>query len=445
MATHSSVLAWRIPGIEEPGGLPSLGLHRVGHDWSDSSSSDNSNKTLCEVSLFLHSLKLQCPFSYMRPRPPFGLSITLLSVSSGIFLCLGSLAFITPSSFAVSSLLTNILSCETPIPYPPIYPSSHHPKATFPFFIPSHGQESAVYACPLHFLKALQSDFAPTFHWNCLRLQKPFQYQSQCMLLLLLLLLNRSSCIRLCATPQMEAHQAPPSLGFSRQEYWSGVPLPSPQCMLWGHYPTPFLCCLDSFCHTIMLKTLPSLGFWNIAFMYTPFSPLILSSNMVHCLSLISFCPENSSSLKISTNTLMQNYAAELYSWACPHLTSSSIFSKDLFSIKMSLEEKVEICCQTHKVEREYSGEAAVKWYSERRKGNVSTNWEDHHQFSHDAVCRELLGAGLGGENRGGQAVGRGQTKGRILYAMHIVSDFARVDGELLYLEQKSSMIGSEF
>ena len=35
MATHSSVVAWRIPGTEEPGGLLSLGLHRVGHDWSD--------------------------------------------------------------------------------------------------------------------------------------------------------------------------------------------------------------------------------------------------------------------------------------------------------------------------------------------------------------------------------------------------------------------------
>ena len=32
---HSSVLAWRIPGMGEPGGLPSIGLHRVGHDWSD--------------------------------------------------------------------------------------------------------------------------------------------------------------------------------------------------------------------------------------------------------------------------------------------------------------------------------------------------------------------------------------------------------------------------
>ena len=35
MATHSSVLAWRIPGTGEPDGLPSMGSHRIGHDWSD--------------------------------------------------------------------------------------------------------------------------------------------------------------------------------------------------------------------------------------------------------------------------------------------------------------------------------------------------------------------------------------------------------------------------
>ena len=35
MATHYSILAWRIPGTGEPGGLPSMGLHRVGHDLTD--------------------------------------------------------------------------------------------------------------------------------------------------------------------------------------------------------------------------------------------------------------------------------------------------------------------------------------------------------------------------------------------------------------------------
>ena len=43
-----------------------------------------------------------------------------------------------------------------------------------------------------------------------------------------MLLLSRFSHVRLCATPQMAAHQAPLSLGFSRQEHWSGLPFPSP-------------------------------------------------------------------------------------------------------------------------------------------------------------------------------------------------------------------------
>ena len=45
---------------------------------------------------------------------------------------------------------------------------------------------------------------------------------------LLLLLLSRFSRVRLCATPETAAHQAPLSLGFSRQEHWSGLPFPSP-------------------------------------------------------------------------------------------------------------------------------------------------------------------------------------------------------------------------
>ena len=46
--------------------------------------------------------------------------------------------------------------------------------------------------------------------------------------MLLLLLLSCFSPVRLCVTPQTAAHQAPPSLGFSRQDHWSGLPFPSP-------------------------------------------------------------------------------------------------------------------------------------------------------------------------------------------------------------------------
>ena len=53
MATPSSVLAWRIPGMEEPGGLPSMGWHRVGHNWSDLAAAAaefrKNTKTWCHV------------------------------------------------------------------------------------------------------------------------------------------------------------------------------------------------------------------------------------------------------------------------------------------------------------------------------------------------------------------------------------------------------------
>ena len=53
----------------------------------------------------------------------------------------------------------------------------------------------------------------------------------KCYILLgLLLLLSHFSHVQLCATPQTAAHQAPPSLGFSRQEHWSELPFPSSMC-----------------------------------------------------------------------------------------------------------------------------------------------------------------------------------------------------------------------
>ena len=60
MATHSSVLAWRIPGMGEPGGLPPMGSHRVGHDWSDLAAlaairercEENTNFVLKQLNLF---------------------------------------------------------------------------------------------------------------------------------------------------------------------------------------------------------------------------------------------------------------------------------------------------------------------------------------------------------------------------------------------------------
>ena len=51
MATHSSILAWRIPGTEEPGGLPSMGSHRVGHDWRDLAAAAAADFSRCHSHL----------------------------------------------------------------------------------------------------------------------------------------------------------------------------------------------------------------------------------------------------------------------------------------------------------------------------------------------------------------------------------------------------------
>ena len=65
------------------------------------------------------------------------------------------------------------------------------------------------------------------------RAPPPQWCELSCRLWLLLLLLSRFSRVQLCPTPQTAAHQAPLSMGFSKQEYWSGLPFPSPR-RLWG-------------------------------------------------------------------------------------------------------------------------------------------------------------------------------------------------------------------
>ena len=81
---------------------------------------------------------------------------------------------------------------------------------------------------------ALQADSLALSHHLIIRVLPSWPHLD----LLLLLLLSHYSRVRLCTTAQTAAHQAPPSMGFSRQEYWSGVPLPSPifciKCAKWN-------------------------------------------------------------------------------------------------------------------------------------------------------------------------------------------------------------------
>ena len=66
MATHSSVLAWRIPGMGKPGGLPSMGSHRVGHDWSDLAAAAAAGLVCLELIGFKCGLIVSQNTSYWR-------------------------------------------------------------------------------------------------------------------------------------------------------------------------------------------------------------------------------------------------------------------------------------------------------------------------------------------------------------------------------------------
>ena len=70
MATHSSVLAWRIPGTREPGGLPSMGSHRVGHDWSDLAAAALLKPICKRLVLYINCRKMNLKHTYPCSQTP---------------------------------------------------------------------------------------------------------------------------------------------------------------------------------------------------------------------------------------------------------------------------------------------------------------------------------------------------------------------------------------
>ena len=153
MATHSSTLAWKIPWMEEPGRLQSMGSQRVRHNWATS------------LSLF------QFLFTFCHKNGVICLS-EVSNISPGNFD--SSLCFIQPRILHDDNKQgDDILPWHTPFPI-----------------------------------------------WN-LSIVPWSEVKSL-------------SCVQLFATPWTVAYQAPQSMGFSRQEYWSGLPFPSP-----GDLPDP--------------------------------------------------------------------------------------------------------------------------------------------------------------------------------------------------------------
>ena len=84
---------------------------------------------------------------------------------------------------------------------------------------------------------SVMSDSVRPHRWQPTRLPRPWDSPGKntgvgCHFLLQCVKVKSLSLVQLLATPGTAAHQAPPSMGLSRQEYWSGVPLPSPIIML---------------------------------------------------------------------------------------------------------------------------------------------------------------------------------------------------------------------
>ena len=79
MATHSSVLAWRIPGTGEPGGLLSMGSHKVGHDWSDLAAA--ATAACSNHCIFLLPFLIQCSHCCVH----LVISVIVIFISRTIF------------------------------------------------------------------------------------------------------------------------------------------------------------------------------------------------------------------------------------------------------------------------------------------------------------------------------------------------------------------------
>ena len=105
IATHSSVLAWRIPGMGEPGGLPSMGSHRVGHDWRHLA-------VAAAAAFYINEVDFPVP----SPHPPWGVLLTASVLGAARGLCVQDLTgrvFLQVEGWRKrNSYHSNIFSCK---------------------------------------------------------------------------------------------------------------------------------------------------------------------------------------------------------------------------------------------------------------------------------------------------------------------------------------------
>ena len=129
MATHSSVLAWRIPGTGEPGGLPSVGSHGVGHDWSNlapASQVDSLPPGLPGKPTCSYIFKHKCKFIYRIISKKWtarwnGKKMVWIDIAKN---CLSEMLFCWPHNFVCSvtqscPALWDPMDCSPPGSYAP--------------------------------------------------------------------------------------------------------------------------------------------------------------------------------------------------------------------------------------------------------------------------------------------------------------------------------------
>ena len=179
MATQSSIPAWQTPGkksLQERGAcrLQPMGLQRVGHDWSNLAHSTRSGRVQTES----------------RWPPP---------------LCAHNSRTWRFTHVGASGLHQEGRQCVPTLPRHTWRSYSCHTVVSDS--VRPHGQQPIRLLCP-------RDSPGKNTGVSC-------HFLLQCML-------SHFSHVRLCETPWTAAHQAPVSTGFSRQEYWTGLPFPTP-------------------------------------------------------------------------------------------------------------------------------------------------------------------------------------------------------------------------
>ena len=187
MAAHSSVLAWRIPGTEEPGGLPSVGSHRVGHDW----------RNLAAAELYTQQNYLSKMSWNKKFQPNKNWICCQQMVIKGNLeniLIRKKLLYIAALKFKKEwiQIILKIDRCEWTLT---VWDSNNN-------------------------IWGLKNRIRIHVNSDICKMEIFILSKDVCAQLL--------SCVQLCTTPWTVAHQASLSMGFSRQEYWSGLPFPSP-------------------------------------------------------------------------------------------------------------------------------------------------------------------------------------------------------------------------